>query len=74
MAARLELKENGPWSDVNQTHREFPLGRRGDGDAVPVPLVSRDGPAHGTALQLQVLADVQLLHLRLDHQPQAPLQ
>lgn len=65
---------NWALSNVNHTHHEFPLGRRGYGDAVPVPLVSRDGPAHGTALQLQVLADVQLLRLRLDHQPQPPLQ
>lgn len=59
---------------MNQIHHEFSFGSCGYGDAIPVPLVSRDGPAHGATLQLQVLADVQLLHLRLDHQPQAALQ
>lgn len=59
---------------MNEPHQEFPLGSRGHGGAVPVPLVSRDGPAHGAALQLQVLSDVQLLRLRLDHQPQPALQ
>lgn len=60
-------------SNAVQTHHKFPLGSLGHGDAVPVPLVSRDGPSHGAALQLQVLADVQLLRLWLDDQPQPTL-
>lgn len=57
-----------------KTHHEFPLGSLGYGDTFPVPLVSRDGPSHGAALQLQVLADVQLLRLWLDDQLQPTLE
>lgn len=78
--SQLKLKLKIPqwrkkWALSNdvQTHHQLPLGSLGHGHAVPVPLVSRDGPSHGAALQLQVLADVQLPRLWLDDQPQPTL-